>query len=69
MRPDLGFVFYLSARIIMAEFIAYPKLKSLLYLGAIDYKILPAYALKFDVCFIPFEPGGNHAFRFAAKTV
>lgn len=55
MRPDLGFVFigpdYNGGSYRL------PKANNLLYLGAIDYKILPAYALKFDVCFIPFEPG------------
>jgi len=54
-RPDLGFVFigpdYYggSEKLIKAD--------NVLYLGAIDYKILPAYALKFDVCFIPFAIG------------
>jgi hypothetical protein len=28
-----------------------------LYLGAVAYDILPAYAMRFDVCFIPFSPG------------
>lgn len=55
MRPDLGFVFigpdYNGGAYRL------PKGENILYLGAIDYKILPAYALKFDVCFIPFEPG------------
>ncbi|WDF92357.1 polysaccharide pyruvyl transferase family protein [Aeromonas hydrophila] len=54
-RPDLGFVFigpdYYggSEKLIKAD--------NVLYLGSIDYKILPAYALKFDVCFIPFVIG------------
>lgn len=54
-RPDLGFVFigpdYYGGtdKLIKAD--------NVLYLGSIDYKILPAYALKFDVCFIPFAIG------------
>ncbi|MFM4797853.1 polysaccharide pyruvyl transferase family protein [Aeromonas caviae] len=54
-RPDLGFVFigpdYYggSEKLIKAD--------NVLYLGSIDYKILPTYALKFDVCFIPFAIG------------
>ena len=28
-----------------------------LYLGTVDYKILPSYARQFDVCWIPFAPG------------
>lgn len=54
-RSDLGFVFigpdYYggSEKLIKAD--------NVLYLGSIDYKILPAYALKFDVCFIPFSIG------------
>ncbi len=34
-----------------------PRGKNVLYLGAVDYEVLPAYALQFDVCFIPFSPG------------
>ncbi len=54
-RPELGFVFigpdYYggSGRL--------PKSANVLYLGTVDYKILPAYAQQFDVCFIPFKPG------------
>ncbi len=54
-RSDLGFIFigpdYLYGSTKLA------KLDNLLYLGPINYDILPAYAYKFDVCFIPFEPG------------
>jgi polysaccharide pyruvyl transferase CsaB len=54
-RSDLGFVFigpdYLYGSTKLA------KLENILYLGTVDYKILPAYADKFDICFIPFEPG------------
>ena len=55
MRTDLGFVFigpdyvYGSTQL--------PKLKNILWLGPIDYSVLPAYARPFDICFIPFEPG------------
>ncbi len=34
-----------------------PLRNNVLYLGAVDYKVLPAYAMRFDVCLIPFEPG------------
>jgi teichuronic acid biosynthesis glycosyltransferase TuaH len=34
-----------------------PRGKNVLYLGAVDYDVLPAYAMRFDVCFIPFSPG------------
>lgn len=54
-RPDLGFVFigpdYLSSAHKL------PVTSNVLYLGTIDYKILPAFARQFDVCFIPFAPG------------
>ncbi|MFL9910548.1 methyltransferase domain-containing protein [Paraburkholderia sp. RL17-337-BIB-A] len=54
-RPDLGFVF------IGPDYYGgvnkLPVRDNVLYLGAIDYKILPAYARQFDVCFIPFAPG------------
>lgn len=54
-RPDLGFVyigpdFHYSVRKL-------PDTENTLTLGAVDYKILPAYAQHFDVCFIPFAPG------------
>ncbi|BBB66384.1 hypothetical protein UNDYM_2131 [Undibacterium sp. YM2] len=54
-RPDLGFVFigpdYYggSDKLVKAD--------NLLYMGTVDYQILPAYARQFDVCFIPFAPG------------
>ncbi len=55
MRPDLGFVFigpdyYGGAGNL-------PKCSNVLHMGSVDYKILPAYASHFDVCFIPFQPG------------
>ena len=54
-RPDLGFVFIGPDYYGGSEKL--PKFENVLYLGAIDYKILPAYARQFDVCFIPFKPG------------
>jgi len=54
-RPDLGFIFigpdYYGGlnRISKAE--------NVLCTGPIHYENLPAHAEKFDVCFIPFEPG------------
>nr|AXL04786.1 glycosyltransferase [Aeromonas hydrophila] len=54
-RPDLGFVFIGPDYYGGADKLI--KADNVLYLGSIDYKILPAYALKFDVCFIPFAIG------------
>jgi len=34
-----------------------PRSPNVLYMGAVDYNVLPAYAGQFDVCFIPFSPG------------
>jgi len=53
--PDTGFVF------IGPDYSGcvprLPQRQNFLYLGAADYRILPAYACLFDVCFIPFRPG------------
>ena len=54
-RPELGFVFIGPDYYGGAEKL--PRLSNIIYLGTIDYKILPAYALQFDICFIPFKPG------------
>ena len=54
-RPDLGFVFIGPDYYGGAEKL--PKTSNVLQLGVVDYKILPAYAKQFDVCFIPFAPG------------
>lgn len=54
-RPDLGFVFIGPDYYGGSEKI--PRSKNVLYMGAVDYKLLPAYAMQFDVCFIPFKPG------------
>jgi glycosyltransferase involved in cell wall biosynthesis len=54
-RADLGFIFigpdYFGGALML------PRSDNLLYLGAVDYQVLPAYARQFDVCFIPFAPG------------
>jgi teichuronic acid biosynthesis glycosyltransferase TuaH len=34
-----------------------PRGNNVLYLGPVDYDVLPAYAMRFDVCLIPFSPG------------
>lgn len=54
-RPDIGFLFigpdyYGGVKKL-------PSRENFLYMGPIDYKILPAYARQFDVCLIPFSPG------------
>jgi polysaccharide pyruvyl transferase CsaB len=54
-RPDLGFVFIGPDYHGGSERL--PFLSNILYLGAVDYRILPVYASLFDVCFIPFAPG------------
>jgi len=54
-RPDLGFVFIGPDYYGGSEKLL--KADNLLYMGTVDYQILPAYARQFDVCFIPFAPG------------
>ena len=54
-RPDLGFVFIGPDYYGSVEKL--PKAENVQYLGTVDYKVLPAYAREFDVCFIPFAPG------------
>lgn len=54
-RPDLGFVFIGPDYNGAARSLG--KSDNLIYLGEVDYQILPAYARLFDVCFIPFAPG------------
>lgn len=34
-----------------------PTRSNVLYLGPVDYAVLPAYGRTFDACFIPFQPG------------
>lgn len=54
-HPQLGFVF------IGPDYYGgvqrLPAAPNVLYLGTIDYRVLPAHARLFDVCIIPFEPG------------
>lgn len=54
-KSDIGFVF------IGPDYYGgidkLPKADNVIYLGAVDYKTLPAYGMSFDVCFIPFKPG------------
>lgn len=53
--PDVGFV-YIGPDY-GGQVGRLPRISNVLYLGAIDYEILPAYAQEFDVGFIPFIPG------------
>jgi glycosyltransferase involved in cell wall biosynthesis len=54
-RSDLGFVFigpdYLGGAANLAQ------ASNVLWLGPVDYRMLPLYASEFDVAIIPFEPG------------
>lgn len=54
-RPDFGFVFIGPDYYGGASKL--PKQPNVLHLGPVSYKNLPAFARKFDVCFIPFKPG------------
>lgn len=54
-RPDLGFVFIGPDYHGGVERL--PSVDNVLYLGPVDYKVLPAHARLFDVCLIPFRPG------------
>lgn len=54
-RPDIGFVFIGPDYYGGTERL--PRGDNVLYLGAVDYGVLPAHARLFDICFIPFEPG------------
>jgi|GEM_PF-742734 len=54
-RKDIGFIFIGPDYYGGAERL--PNADNVLYLGPIDYKVLPAYARAFDICFIPFEKG------------
>ncbi|MBY0573180.1 MAG: methyltransferase domain-containing protein [Undibacterium sp.] len=54
-RPDLGFIFIGPDYYGGADKL--PQADNVLYLGSVNYQILPAYARQFDVCFIPFAPG------------
>jgi len=54
-RPDLGFVFIGPDYYRGVDRL--PTDDNVLYMGTVDYKVLPGHARFFDVCFIPFEPG------------
>lgn len=54
-RPDCGFVFI--GPDYYGGVTKLPKGENVLYLGVVEYKLLPAFAKRFDVCFIPFKPG------------
>jgi len=54
-RLDLGFVFIGPDYQDAARNL--PHTDNTLWLGPVDYKILPAFASEFDVAIIPFEPG------------
>ena len=54
-RADIGFVFI--GPDYEDSLTRLPDGPNVLYLGPVNYKILPAYASQFDVCFIPFKPG------------
>lgn len=53
--PDVGFIYIGPDYGGCAERL--PRGNNVLYAGAVDYDDLPAYAMRFDVCFIPFSPG------------
>jgi len=55
LRPDVGFVYIGPDYYGGSEKL--PVAENVLYLGTVNYQVLPAYARQFDVCFIPFEPG------------
>lgn len=55
LMPDVGFVFIGPDYSGCAPKL--PRRGNTLYLGAVEYAALPAYAQLFDVCFIPFQPG------------
>ena len=55
-RPDLGFVF-IGPEYQEGCVNQLPQAENVLYLGPVDYKILPSYGRQFDVCWIPFAPG------------
>ncbi len=55
LRPEIGFVFI--GPDYQGGVSHLPKTPNLLYLGPVDYNLLPAYGRLFDVCLIPFAPG------------
>ena len=53
--PDHGFVYIGPDYYGGSEKL--PETDNVLWLGPIDYAVLPAYAKRFDIAIIPFEPG------------
>ncbi|MBX3303221.1 MAG: glycosyltransferase [Nitrospira sp.] len=54
-RKDLGFVFIGPNYTGGLDHL--PTSENVLYLGVVEYNVLPAYGRQFDVCIIPFAPG------------
>lgn len=54
-KSDVGFVFI--GPDYYGGIDSLPKADNLLYMGTVDYKILPSFGMSFDVCLIPFKPG------------
>jgi glycosyltransferase involved in cell wall biosynthesis len=54
-RKDVGFVFIGPSY--TGGLDQLPISENLLYLGVVEYNVLPAYGRQFDVCIIPFAPG------------
>ncbi len=55
LRPDVGFIFIGPDYYGGASQLS--RAENVLYLGPVDYQVLPVYGAVFDVCFIPFAPG------------
>lgn len=54
-RPDVGFVYIGPDYQDSVKLL--PTFDNVIYMGAMNYKLLPYYAHKFDICFIPFSEG------------
>jgi glycosyltransferase involved in cell wall biosynthesis len=54
-RKDIGFVFIGPSYAGGVDQL--PTSENVLYLGVVEYNVLPAYGRQFDVCIIPFAPG------------
>jgi len=55
LMPDVGFVFIGLDYPGCAQKL--PQRGNVIYIGTVNYAVLPVYAQLFDVCFIPFRPG------------
>ena len=66
MRPDWSFV--MIGPVVKIDPIALPKLENIYYLGAKDYKDLPAYFSGWDVGMMPFELNESTEFISPTKT-